>query len=44
MLLIHKALQNGGYPNCSKLARELEVSSKTISRDIDFMRNRMLPH
>ena len=42
MLFIHKALQNGGYPNCSKLARELEVSTKTISRDIDFMRDRML--
>lgn len=42
MLFIHKALQNGGYPNCSKLARDLEVSSKTISRDIDFMRDRML--
>tara|TARA_B000000557_G_scaffold256541_1_gene248845 strand:- start:4 stop:945 length:942 start_codon:yes stop_codon:yes gene_type:complete len=42
MLFIHKALQKGGYPNCSKLARELEVSSKTISRDIDFMRDRML--
>ena len=42
MLFIHKALQKGGFPNCSKLARELEVSSKTISRDIDFMRDRML--
>ena len=42
MLLIHKALQRGGFPNCSKLALELEVSSKTISRDVDFMRDRML--
>jgi predicted DNA-binding transcriptional regulator YafY len=42
MMLIHKALQGGGFPNCSKLAAELEVSSKTISRDIDFMRDRML--
>lgn len=42
MLLIHKALQRGGFPNCSKLAVELEVSAKTISRDIDFMRDRML--
>ncbi len=42
MLLIHNALKKGGFPNCSSLARELEVSSKTISRDIDFMRDRML--
>ncbi len=42
MLLIHKALQRGGFPNCSQLAAELEVSTKTISRDIDFMRDRML--
>ena len=42
MLFIHKALQKGGYPNCSKLGRELEVSAKTVSRDIDFMRDRML--
>ena len=42
MLLIHHALKKGGFPNCSTLARELEVSTKTISRDIDFMRDRML--
>lgn len=42
MLFIHKALVKGGYPNCAQLARDLEVSSKTISRDIDFMRDRML--
>ncbi len=42
MLLIHKALQKGGFPNCRQLAADLEVSTKTISRDIDFMRDRML--
>jgi len=42
MLRIHKALQRGDFPNCSRLAAELEVSTKTISRDIDFMRDRML--
>lgn len=42
MLLIHKALQRGGFPNSRRLGSELEVSSKTISRDIDFMRDRML--
>ncbi len=42
MLRIHNLLKSGSYPNCSKLAREMEVSSKTISRDIDFMRDRMM--
>lgn len=42
MMLIHKALQRGGFPNCSQLAADLEVSTKTVSRDIDFMRDRML--
>ncbi|MCH6258839.1 YafY family transcriptional regulator [Puniceicoccaceae bacterium K14] len=41
MLRIHQALKRGGHPNCTKLSRELEVSTKTISRDIDFMRDRM---
>lgn len=42
MLRIHQLLKSGKYPNCSTLARDLEVSAKTISRDIDFMRDRML--
>jgi proteasome accessory factor B len=41
MLRIHQALQAGGFPNASKLAREVEVSSKTIHRDIEFMRDRL---
>jgi predicted DNA-binding transcriptional regulator YafY len=41
MLRIHKALQAGGFPNASKLAREVEVSTKTIHRDIEFMRDRL---
>lgn len=41
MLRIHQAIQAGKYPNASKLARELEVSTKSIHRDIDFMRDRM---
>src|SRR5947209_14128010 len=32
-------LQDGMYPNCSKIARELEVSVKTAERDIDYMRD-----
>ena len=41
MLHIHTALARGGHPNCAGLARELEVASKTIQRDLDFMRDRL---
>ena len=41
MLRIHQALQAGGFPNASKLAKEIEVSAKTIHRDLEFMRDRM---
>lgn len=38
---LHEKLKAGSFPNCRKLADELEVSSKTIQRDIDFMRDRL---
>ncbi len=38
---IHGQLKAGDYPNCRKIAEALEVSSKTIQRDIDFMRDRL---
>jgi predicted DNA-binding transcriptional regulator YafY len=41
MLRIHKAIQSGAYPNTTTLARELEVSTKSIQRDLDFMRDRL---
>jgi proteasome accessory factor B len=41
MLRVHDRLKAGAYPNCRKLAGELEVSAKTIQRDIDFMRDRL---
>ena len=41
MLRIHQALQAGGFPNASKLAGEIEVSTKTIHRDLEFMRDRL---
>jgi len=41
MLRIHQALQAGGFPNASTLAREIEVATKTIHRDIEFMRDRL---
>src|SRR5882757_7737356 len=41
MLQLHQQLQAGSFPNCRKLADELEVSTKTIQRDIDFMRDQL---
>jgi len=41
MLRIHQALQSGGFPNANKLAAEIEVATKTIHRDIEFMRDRL---
>ena len=41
MLRIHQAIQSGKFPNASRLARELEVSTKSIHRDIEFMRDRL---
>ena len=38
---LHAQLQARKFPNCRKLAQELEVSEKTIQRDIDFMRYRL---
>lgn len=41
MLAIHGQLAAGKHPNCFKLAREMEVATKTIHRDIEFMRDRL---
>ena len=42
MLRIHERLRAGGQrTNCRELARELEVSYKTVQRDIDFMRDQL---
>lgn len=38
---VHSELKSGAFPNCRKLAVELEVSPKTIQRDIDFMRDQL---
>ncbi len=38
---IHQALASGKSPNSESLARECEVASKTVRRDIEFMRERM---
>ena len=41
MLKIHNLIKSGSHPNATLLARELEVTTKTIYRDIAFMRDRM---
>lgn len=41
MLKIHEYLASGRKPNCRTLASVFEVSSKTIQRDIDFMRDQL---
>jgi predicted DNA-binding transcriptional regulator YafY len=41
MLRIHQLLQSGKFPNASTLAAEIEVATKTIHRDIEFMRDRL---
>ena len=38
---VHQVIQTGSYPNATALARELEVCTKSIQRDIEFMRDRM---
>ena len=40
MLQIHDMVQQGNYPNATSLSKKLEVTTKTIHRDIGFMRDR----
>ena len=40
MMEIHESVNRGNYPNATTLARKMEVSTKTIHRDIQFMRDR----
>src|SRR5271169_4646943 len=41
MLRIHQSLQSEKFPNAATFAREIEVATKTIHRDIEFMRDRL---
>ena len=41
MLRIHQALQSGSFPSATRLAEQLEVSTKSIYRDVEFMRDRL---
>lgn len=39
LIFIDQLIRKGAYPNCSSIAREYEVSSRTIMRDIEYMRD-----
>ena len=41
MLQIHEELQSLNPTNCKRLAQKLEVSPRTVQRDIDFMRDQL---
>ncbi len=41
VLRIHELVSRGNFPNCSTIARELEVNRKTIQRDLNFMRDEL---
>ncbi len=41
MLRIHELLKDGRTPGVGELARRLEVSGKTVQRDVEFMRERL---
>jgi proteasome accessory factor B len=38
---LHRSLSRGDFPNFQKLAKELDVSPKTVQRDMDLMRDRL---
>jgi predicted DNA-binding transcriptional regulator YafY len=39
LLALHGMLSRGEYPNAPSVARELEVSQRTVLRDLEFMRD-----
>jgi proteasome accessory factor B len=39
--VIDQAIRGGQWPNANTLARELEVSSRTVQRDLVFLRDRL---
>lgn len=42
MIAIHNTLKEATYPNANTLSKQLEVSPRTIQRDMEFMRDRLL--
>jgi len=41
MMHIHREIASGSHPNATSLAEIFEISTKSIQRDIDFMRDRL---
>ncbi|MEI6074622.1 MAG: WYL domain-containing protein [Verrucomicrobiota bacterium] len=41
IIRFHNLIREAAYPNCSTLAREFEVTVRTVMRDLDFMRDRL---
>jgi predicted DNA-binding transcriptional regulator YafY len=41
MMRIHQEIATGSYPNKTALAEKLEVSTKSVGRDLEFMRDRL---
>jgi predicted DNA-binding transcriptional regulator YafY len=41
MVLIHQALQGRGRVTAPTLAASMEIATKTVYRDLDFMRDRL---
>jgi predicted DNA-binding transcriptional regulator YafY len=41
LLELDRRLRNKEYPNCTSFAVEWEVSTKTVQRDIEFLKDRM---
>jgi predicted DNA-binding transcriptional regulator YafY len=39
--IIHHQIKEGRFPNTSSLAAELSVSSKTVQRDLDYLRDEL---
>src|ERR1041384_8266695 len=41
MMRIHQSIQSGKFPNATSLAGEMEVSTKSIHRALEFMKYRL---
>jgi len=41
ILILDEKIREGTYPNCSSFAKFYEVSSKTIQRDIEFLKDQL---
>ena len=41
MMRFHDLIQEKSFPNCSTVAKEYEVTVRTVMRDVDFMRDQL---